>query len=504
MWNSVPIKENNKNGTMITTRSRTAVLMGISGFWGVFILLLVVCSSSIAPDSADSSSLLSSSSSSSGLVDTSDHRHPFVRPQRRRTLFSGSEIVTDEPRYLVFGTSSTYGIGLENPLEEAYPYRLSEQTHNAATQSGGFTLAAACMQSIVRDNIYDVIIFEFRIWDPALSMLVQRARQRFPHAFLVLLRLWHPSQLQYKQDNGTVIDFHTYQKSNGYKGMDDPELYLSMLARKDRWSFATLGDEAVVLEEASRYRASYFAMNMPDHDFFEYPKTMMDQLSIFQEDSDNLNAQGHAIVSSSLRQILQGHKPVPRNQLRLGSWGEGDECRLWYENGLYHDEKDTQRLRRVVFEKSGNGAGGDWFVGANHKHAMEVNNEMGGTLKIDNPFDGERMLYLTYLTTPAEAEDEEEYSQLRVRINDKPAILIEAFHTAAQGQELARTSASGLLPPGSSLVQLDPVLSRKSTRPFRLLGWSLLSQEVEGRLALEFSLEESRVPVEEYWNWFSR
>ena len=148
-------------------------------------------------------------------------------------------------------------------------------------------------------------------------------------------------------------------------------------------------------------------------------------------------------------------------------------------------------------------------------------------LMIHSPFPTERMLYLTYLTAPVHSGSvatggvddmvssagntddgmEDDYAQLRVRINQKPAILIEAWHTAGTpNQELARTTAVGMLPPGTSTVQLDPVLhhDHQRTRPFQLLGWSLLPETVEGCLSLEYSLEESRVPVEDYWNWFSK
>ncbi|KAL7579444.1 hypothetical protein ACA910_014107 [Epithemia clementina (nom. ined.)] len=562
---------------------RTLFLMGIPGFLMtslfLFIILVLLSSSSRSVSSSSSTSIaspsfLTSSASHNNLK--SPHRHPFVRPAvslqsaapppHGRSLLSRVLSLSDktapepEPRFLVFGTSTTYGVGLERPLEEAYPYQLSAAAsyavHNAATQSGGFTMAAACTQSIVGDDtIYDVIVFEFQTWEPALSLLAARIRQRFPQALLVFLRLWHPSQLQYQQADGSMIDFQTYRRANASKkAMDDPELYLDILAHKERWSFVqSEEDEAMVLSQASRHSASYFAMNIPDKDLFEYPKTMMDQLSIFQEDSDDLNAQGHAVVASSLKSVIraalnpknQKHKPAVI-RTALGSWGEGDECRLWYENGLYHTEKDSQRLRRVEFDKTtkDGSSGSSWFVGPDHKHALEVDNRGGSTLTITNPFNTERMLYLTYLTAPTVGaaantntdqaitggdedagpsgvhdvnnnvnnnDDDygvEDYAQLRVRINDKPAILIEAWHNdvVAHHQELARTTAVGMLPPGPCTVHLDPVVQvSHGTRPFRLLGWSLLPQSVvEGHLALEFSLEQSRVPVEDYWNWFSR
>lgn len=251
--NSSTVKEN-RNGHSKMMRFRRAFLfMGIPSILGatLFVVFVVVSSSSrsvITSPAAVSTRTAVRSSNEDSIRIGSPHRHPFVRPAAAtrtppsqlhgRSLFArfveSPKGTTEEPRYLVFGTSTTYGVGLERPLEEAYPYQLSAHTHNAATQSGGFTMAAACTQSIVGDDIlYDVVVVEFQTWQPALSLLLQRLRQRFPHALFIFLRLWHPSQLQYKDVNGTSVDFQTYRRINGNKAMDDPELYLDILAHKE-------------------------------------------------------------------------------------------------------------------------------------------------------------------------------------------------------------------------------------------------------------------------------
>jgi len=506
-------------------------------------------------------------------------------------------IPQEELRFLVFGTRSTFGVGLENPRQEAYPYQLSPYTHNAATRQGGFTLAAACTQSIVREDIYDAIILEFMTWDQALTILAQRLRQRFPNAALILLRLWHPSQLKYRYDvpspndstksTTKTMDFHTYRQRNGQKrGMDDPELYFSILSQKSRWTFEKPKDEPLVLKLAAKYGASYFAMNFPDNELFEYPKTMMDQLSIFQDNinaddgaaRDDLNKAGHATVAASLRSIIRSAKiPSPELAEQVHPWAEAemqDVCRLWFENGLYpplqltskesegQTNDSSDRFRQVEFNKAGVTSDRFWSTGGsdaeNHKHALEVDETTGSTLSIVNPFDKPRMLYLTYLTTyaPWEEDDDDdgtnaefsisddsnassgspEFSNLRIRINDKPAILIEALHHQAEQKvqsspptegnesnrgnrkllqeqrkwpEVARTTAVGIVPKGKSIVHLDPVPTTmyKTTRPFRLLGWSLLPQQVVDALELptiEYSLEESAVlPSTVDWEWLS-
>jgi len=547
----------------------------------------------------------------SSLGGSSNHNHEQPQQENKQQASQQESKTTttlqeaaEEPRFLVFGTSSTYGTGLEDPWREAYPYQLSLYTHNAATRHGGFTLAAACTQSIVRDDIYDVIVVEFTTWGTALTILSQRLRQRFPHATLIFLRLWHPSQLKYtplpdkksrpnKNATTTTMDFHAFRKMGGKtRAMDDPELYFEIYSQKKQWHFEKPNDEATVLDMASQLSASYFAMNLPDDDLFDYPKTMMDQLSIFEPSGsgDDLNKAGHATVAASLRSILRSTPlPSPQSAQQVRPWPElelQDVCRLWYENGLYQQPASAQEsgegLRKVEFSKAGVAADHYWTLGSsrgasghaqnkepNHKHALEVDDVTGSTLTLQNPFAEPRMLYLTYLTTYAPLEEEEEedwestsrddppeFSKLRVRINNKPAVLIEALHhqtkvkdeellqqqqqeEQAQGgsttannkknkeakrPELARTTAVGMIPPGQSVIRLDPVptplykrvaasssssnsATASGTRPFRLLGWSLLPQQVVDALQLqtiEYSLEESAVlPSSTDWEWLS-
>ena len=71
------------------------------------------------------------------------------------------------------------------------------------------------------------------------------------------------------------------------------------------------------------------------------------------------------------------------------------------------------------------------------------------SFEIENPFPEERMLYLTYMTSAMDSDDElrPPYPDVRVSLNGKPSVMVEPYHDGSEDVEYARTSAVGKVPP---------------------------------------------------------
>merc|ERR1719343_548560 len=92
----------------------------------------------------------------------------------------------DEIRYASFGTSITWGSGLDDRDNECYVWRLTENDHergvNYAIRSGGPNYPASCVGSMLKDEEYDVFILEFFMRaEEGLQTLLTRLRDRFPN-----------------------------------------------------------------------------------------------------------------------------------------------------------------------------------------------------------------------------------------------------------------------------------------------------------------------------------
>ena len=418
-----------------------------------------------------------------------DERHP-LRP--RKTLISAP---SNEVRYLAFGGSSTWGDGLKHPNHEGYPYLLSLNAHNAAVKSGGFSLAAACTQTIVQEDPYDVIVIEFSLFDDSIAALAERLRERFPAATILFVRLWHPSQIKYRKNDNTVIDFNTFRMEHDNKPLEDTSLYFEVLkAGAERWFVDIPDQEAQIKSAASHVRARYLKLPVPEKDVFSYPVTMRKTMELFQD--DDLSKHGHAVIAESIRSHIKESQIVSNPERnKLGSWGQGDQCNLWYSHGDF--QVSGRRLRGVEFAHTGN----------SHRHALEVSDK-GSSFEIHNPFHENRMLYLTYMTSSMDNDDEMRlpYPDVRVSLNGKATVMIEPYHDGSEKVEYARTSAVGHVPPGTSTVHLRP--ASRSRVNFRLVGASFLPSDVVHELPmLEFDLEaaaeaEPRGGLSSLFGWF--
>ena len=400
-------------------------------------------------------------------------------PHNRRMLSektSGDDNVDEQIRYLAFGSASTSGAGLAESID-SYTVRvansLSADLVNAA--SHGLALSAACTQTIVGDNDdFDVISIEFSVFDQNLEILARRLRQRYPAAEILLVELWNPLMLRYRENKHETFDFKTWRERRGNvnKALSSLDLSLEISASgPDKWFLYYPETARQRLQATVReINAQIVTLSEPGQHVMAVPDALRDYLSWFQQDDPAvLSSQGHAALAQLIHISVPGlNSMVPRR--KTGSWGSGDHCNLWFSSGNLGSVDGTI----VDFGHTDN----------SHKHAIEFRHLRGDSLRVYNPFDSERMLFLTYMT----ASEDGVYPRTRIRLNGVPTVQIDPFHEHVETEkEFARTTAVGLIPPNASTtVRLDPL--QPSTLHFRLVGASLIAEEMRN-VPIEFSLE---------------
>jgi hypothetical protein len=484
-----------------------------------------------------------------------ESRHPLAAAaqRRRRQLAdvseSGAESSQSKQRYLSFGSSVTWGIGLKEPTSQAYPYLLDGQAVSVALPTGNTysDLAAACTQTLVGDDDWNtsphVITVEYAsTLTESHEILLQRLRRRFPAAVLVLVQLIPPATQMllitvdststsnstgttagnYENDNATqtLQEWWSTQRSNttlqvgvdpsSYESEWAPvELAHSMMQAAEQTSegggtrmwivsplAATVESRIVELLKADPLLLHY-ALPIP-RDLTTDVEQLFEFLSLFSSDATVLSRQGHERVAHDVRTLVESSSLVRtttapnsshgdiRTAAAAGSWGSGDDCHIWYATGNYNLESTGQPVNLPLEVEEG------LLETGPHKHALEFTRKApigaGGDgtvnlLTIHNPFSTDRMLSLTYLTDA----DSMSYPKTRIVLNGVPTVLLYPFHDDSEMRHLARTSGVGYVPPGTSTVQLDPLQS--TILPFRLLGASLLAEEVEELVSIEFALE---------------
>jgi hypothetical protein len=267
-----------------------------------------------------------------------------------------------------------------------------------------------------------------------------------------------------------------------------------------------------------------------------------------------LSSLGHQFVASELRKLVTNHRRSQTSSqtsdeqpLLMGTWGSGDDCHIWYDTGRfdipYSDNakqsnlwlSETSSSSTVNFilsslhqQQQNNDSNENWL----HKHTLDFTKTGGsGTITIYNRFSTDRMLYLTYLT-----DDDHSYPRARVSINGIPSVQLEPFGDGKRVDErrlssssdytdsnnisvlsstqtkgkikerdassviipTPRTSAVGYIPAGTNATVRIDILQKTTILPFRLIGASLLANEIldtstgKNLIDIEFSLEREQ------------
>ena len=488
-------------------------------------------------------------------------RHPLYfhrRPQNPSRI-----------RYLTLGSSTSWGLGLESYDDtrekitktrrrqkkrghlQAYPYLLSPRVHNAANKRGGLEISALCTESIVGSkHVYDVIVLEFSFETTngeGLTLLAQRIRQRFPHATIIFVQLWLPSQFYTTITTASLESFSLPHDGNSNNfttptkisfdemrsTSSDPDqlsLYsdkFEVTVKEHQWEFkpndqheADLQAVAALVQgdivrlpligDASSTLASakelFFELDKSDLKLDENNKRVSTEYA--------LTPTGHKLIANKIRAIVDEKDILSQpKEFRnaVGTWGSGDQCWLWYETGKGMPSKYS-RLRFRQFSKSRNKYALEVpttstsstvlsTISSNKRRRRQLKAAVGGSLTVSNPFPDERMVYLTYMTSSSEPSseaggndfsgNEDVYPRTQVILNGKPTVILDPYHANREEMHhLTRTTAIGFIPAktSSNVIEFTSLQQGKS-KSFRIVGVSLFPNERRNyRIATEFSM----------------
>ena len=417
----------------------------------------------------------------------------------------------------------------------------------------------------------------------AVGLLLERLRQRFPDSTIVFVDVWSPLDAYYYDDrqrhSRNKVSFEQWRSKiiKEEKDDDDSSLLLSKRFKEHEW---LLGEE----DEARRnemegiveaiggvlYRLPRSSTNDADNSsrndisqtimdwFIEYPRTYTnDDIVVNGHDKKSagilkysLSPKAHAFIASDLESIIKRSiemnpaystlgsstgtdvvdtstttgDGLPSSPPRVGTWGSGDSCQLWYEAGNAVPSLLSQGLSFVeLASPSFNSKRGNNNKGSSRRslsssssssepirsqrYALEVtsasdkdqdgNDALSSSyLQVHNPFDEDRMLYLTYLTTSATSSSRKVYPRTKIQLrhgtSSTPSgtVVLDPSHDDNNDEHHhARTSAVGTVPAGQSSTVYFTPLEEYTESSFRVVGASFLAKEkLSHRVSSDFNL----------------
>ncbi|OEU07840.1 hypothetical protein FRACYDRAFT_250464 [Fragilariopsis cylindrus CCMP1102] len=395
------------------------------------------------------------------------------------------------------------------------------------------------------------------VFSSSMQLLAKRLRLRYPFATIIYIKLWTPLDLIYYDPiSNRTISFTEWRMSyqqNQQQNQNQKQTLIEAM-KEHTWTFRrdllSTNDNYEQQQKRQQQENSDLKTTMDTVDGIIYemfrPTDINDSLEIIQDwfyeeeeeneeeetidsngDSDDnnkslrytLSREGHAIIAKDLRGILNDPtairkrknnyyssssssssptlstaltSPPPssskqQQQQLLGSWGSGDSCQIWYDTGKNslpdHHFEYSKGLKLIEFHPN--------------RYALEVQDGGGGdaTLRVYNPFDEDRMVYISYMTTSATAAANKVYPKTKVRIQQQQQQQQqqEKQKPVLEGStSKMRLASSSLLSSSSNTIILDPSHDDNNDNKHRMRTTAIGFVSANSTGILDFT------PLEEY------
>lgn len=331
-------------------------------------------------------------------------------------------------RILTLGGSVTWGSSgmtdrdrqYDRYTVQHYPALLGRDydVTNMAIRATGSDYPSHCIQSMIGDNIYDVIILEFSLNGiRGLKLLLKRLRLRFPSAIIIYVDLYSLQIEIVDKDGKSPTGFDRRNISEDWKWGQLAEYHQRQTEHYYKRIF----------EEEGGY---IFAL--PRH------KKPIDSRYLFSPDMHHLSKEGHKIVANGIKDIVNN---APMKGYRVNPWGVGDMCFNWFMTGDVPLQYSGEAFERQISPS---------------KHTLGFFGE--GSIYVRNNFGRKVHLYLGYLIHG------DEYPRVVITINGKQRKIVDPRFDA--GGHVVRIQQVGMIDEGKSELKIVPEDGAKL--PFRL------------------------------------
>jgi len=318
--------------------------------------------------------------------------------------------------------------------------------------------------------MYDVIVLEYLMaCRNGLEILAKRLRARFPDAIIIFNMMWVPVLITGKDNLNQGTSFYDSWLKHKLQGVKLTSEHISNITSE--MSMFHLNPPhmkgLIELHENINEEVNGHLLFLDDIRTLQWDNKdwVKDRLSLYT-DIVHWNQKGHDFVAQGIKKLLLQLHPKPSN--KLGTWGDGDSCNMWYNTGnVTIKYSPVEEIQLKEFAPS--------------KYALEISSE-GGELIVNNPLPHPRNLMITHMTTgPTYAN----YPKVEIKINDAhdKSFIIYPLATDHQFRvHIAKTASLDIIPPGESKVFIKPIKEEhnnpKILFPFRVVAVAVLGEVV--------------------------
>lgn len=192
------------------------------------------------------------------------------------------------------------------------------------------------------------------------------------------------------------------------------------------------------------------------------PETVQEVLDAgwFSSDWHHLSKEGHTMIANELLQLLQEHRETVFAAKELGTFGIGDQCWNWFQNGDIGIDYFNASPFNLLGEGPNNPSG-------LKKMTLSMDTK-GGYMGFDSRFDVPVPVGLAYMSM----RDPRDYPKVEVCVNSlehQPSVVIDpAYNNNLPSVHIVVYAHVGWALPGRNSIVVKPLEERAN--PFRVVG----------------------------------
>jgi len=364
-------------------------------------------------------------------------------------------------RILAFGTSRTFGVGV-NHQHKAFPSLISRNnTKNVAMKASGPQYSALCTQTMVGDDgLYDVILFEYNLLaDDYLMILARRLRARFPQATMIFMRIWLPFQFRHVPSNKAVLQL-LHERFGPAPSKPATELLASLVegTQSEDWIFLESWEKKKLLERVATEVGGYvYHMPRPDNAI----EALTTYARFYTPDVNHYTQAGHRFLQQQLVKVM--HKLKAQRTSELGAWHDTDVCELWYETGTLAIQHEAPIVKFL-----------------NTRYALELATSES-YLVTKNPFpDRSVSVWIDFMSGSPTGQ----YPKSRIRLEDQSPVKINPRLKGKGELHVMKHAYVGMLEQSAAAKLTVKALDGDAFNPFRIVGVAYTTIHVENGQAI--------------------